>query len=86
MSHTFLAQVFANVPEDERWPNNLSQPKMLKPSLPSKLRRFVQTMRIGQDGHSHAENHEDKQWDFGFPPMNHCFERPWCFIVLRMPV
>ena len=78
MSHTFLPQVFANVPEDESWPNNLSQPKMLKLSLPSKLCQFVQTLGISQDGHSHAENHDDQQyqqWHFGFPRMNHCFDR-----------
>ena len=62
MSDTFLPQVFAK-PEDERWPNNLSRPKMLNPSLPSKLRRFVQTLRIsiGQDGHSHSENRDDQR-------------------------
>ena len=94
MSHTFLPQVFAK-PEDERWPNNLSRPKMLNPSLPSKLRRFVQTLRIsiGQDGHSHSENRDDQrlstveQRGFGIfwvsPNESLFWEKPW--IVLRMP-
>eukprot|EP00435_Cladocopium_sp_Y103_P046926 s1358_g13.t1 len=37
--------VFANVPKGERWPNDLRQPKMLKPSLPSKLRRLPEEVK-----------------------------------------